>query len=82
MKSDFTYIVARITVKVNSISEFFERNFFSREDIMNYTFNDYLEENFRDIIADAAPLIFMLNLMHRDLSARKPKRVLWFVESA
>ena len=21
---------------------------------MNYTFNDYLEENFRDIIADAA----------------------------
>ena len=49
---------------------------------MNYTFNDYLEENFKDIIADAAPLIFMLNLMHRDLSARKPKRVLWFVESA
>ena len=46
---------------------------------MNYTFNDYLEENFKDIIADAAPLIFMLNLMHRDLSARKPKRVLWFV---
>ena len=78
MKSDFTYIVSQITVKVNSISEIL-KNFFSRKDIMNYTFNDYLEENFRDIIADAAPLIFMLNLMHRDLSARKPKRVLWFV---
>ena len=76
MKSDFTYIVSQITVKVNSISEIL-KNFFSRKDIMNYTFNDYLEENFRDIIADAAPLIFMLNLMHRDLSGRKPKKDIW-----
>ena len=76
MKPDFTYIVSQITVKVNSISEIL-KNFFSRKDIMNYTFNDYLEENFKDIIADAAPLIFMLNLMHRDLSGRKPKKDIW-----